>query len=292
MLLFSGYEKGNKMGTSDLKIVQDYLLEMVIDINKMCNEENIPLFAVGGTLLGAVRYKGFIPWDDDLDFGMKRSDLPKLAKLLEESDKYDLHIPELDSQGNYVRFPKILRKNTIFKQTNDDVGFDQRLFIDIFTIENVPNNPVQKLIHGVQSELLSMIGSYVFFTTDGRFLLGGKSKPAQLIVQVIGKLFGFKSYSYWNAKAFQVFGKYTGKKTDNVTLPGGAKHYFGEILSQQVFGEGSKIDFCNIQIDAPKDIHGYLLNRYGSDYMTPPSVENQMNHRIVYFKVDGKEIIK
>lgn len=98
------------MESSDLKIVQDYLLEMVLDITELCHQANIPLFAVGGTLLGAVRYKGFIPWDDDLDFALRRSDLVKLSKLIEDSDKYDLHIPKIDSTGNYVRFPKFYEK--------------------------------------------------------------------------------------------------------------------------------------------------------------------------------------
>ena len=280
------------MESSDLKIVQDYLLEMVLDVTELCHQANIPLCAVRGTLLGAVGYKGFIPWDDDLDFALRRSDLVKLSKLIEDSDKYDLHIPKIDSTGNYVRFPKILRKNSIFKQTHDEVAFDQRLFIDIFTIENVPDNGILKMIHGIQSEFLSMLGSYVFFTTDGRFLLDRKSKPAQILVNLIGKFFGFKSYSYWNAKAFECFGKYQHKQTKNITLPGGAKHYFGEILPQSVFGNGKDIDFCDHQICAPVEIHAYLSNRYGPDYMTPPSVENQMNHGIVYFKVDGKEIIK
>ncbi len=275
-----------------LKIIQGYLLEMVVDINKLCKSENIPLFSVGGTLLGAVRYKSFIPWDDDLDFAIKRSDLKRLEKLLENSEKYDIHIPKFNQVGNYVRFPKILRKETEFKQTNNEVAFDQRLFIDIFTIENVPDNIVAKLIHGFQSELLSMIGSYVFFTTDGRFLLNRKSKLERLLVKIIGNLFSFKSYSYWNAKAFEYFGKYQHKQTKNITLPGGAKHYFGEILPESVFGNGKDIDFCDHQICAPVDIHAYLSNRYGRDYMTPPSVENQINHGIVYFKVDGKEIIK
>lgn len=280
--------------TSDnhLKIIQQHLSEMVIDVVRVCDEHEIPLFAVGGTLLGAIRYKGFIPWDDDLDFGLYRSDLPRLVAVLKESEKYDIHVPTPNISGNYVRFPKIYRKNTTYLQTTEDVSFDQRLFLDIFTIENVPNNSLVKLWHGMRSEIYSMIGSYVFFTTEGSFHLSKKRSIVRFIIRTIGKFFGFRSYSYWNGKAFEIFGKYQNKQTKEVTLPGGAKHYFGEILPRSVFGKGQSIPFERISIRAPEDMAGYLTNRYGSDYMTPPSESERVNHNIVFFEIDGEVIIK
>ncbi|MDG3132074.1 LicD family protein [Streptococcus suis] len=280
------------MEANKINILQNYLLEMVEDILALCSSEGIQIFAVGGTLLGAVRYKGFIPWDDDFDFAIRRNDLKKLERLLEKSDKYDLHIPKKDLTGNNVRFPKIFKKNTILKQTNDDVLFEQRLFIDIFTIESVPDNILLRFIHGIQSDFFSLVGAYVFFTTDGKYLLNKKTKVMQIIIKIIGKIFGYKSYSFWNAKAFEIFGKYSEKNTKLVTLPGGAKHYFGEILLKSIFGKGEEINFCDTYILAPADSHTYLLNRYGADYMIPPSIEHQTNHGIIYLEIDGKEVIK
>lgn len=278
--------------TEPLKKIQYHLEEMVTDIVDICKIHQIPLFAVGGTLLGAVRYKGFIPWDDDLDFGIYRSDLDKLANAIRQTEKYDIHIPLAAQEGNYVRFPKIYRKNTTYLQTTEQVAFDQRLFLDVFTIENVPDQPLNRMKHGLLSEWYSMLGAYVFFSTEGRYHLAKKSFVARQVVTVIGKLFGFRSYSYWNAKAFEVFGAYQHDLTKAVTLPGGAKHYFGEILERSVFGQGKDLPFESLFISGPEQIEQYLTNRYGPNYMTPPSVTEQVNHNIVYFEIDGEVIIK
>lgn len=275
-----------------LKIIQSHLFEFVKELNRICEENDIKLFAVGGTLLGATRYNGFIPWDDDLDFAIYRKDIDKLEKIINNSNDYEIHIPSKKNKGNYVRFPKIYKKNTIYKQTNNDVNFDQKLFIDIFIIENIPDNKINNLIHGFQCELLSLIGSYVFYVSDGSYLLNNKSNSAKFFIKIIGNFFKFKDYSFWNALAYNYYGKYHGITSNLISIPGGAKHYFGETLKRSIFEDGVKINFCGINLLGPKESDSYLKNRYGIDYMTPPLVDQQMNHNIKYYEVDGKVIIQ
>lgn len=276
--------------SSHIQIIQSYLYEMASDIIDLCKKNNIKIYAVGGTLLGAVRYQGFIPWDDDLDFAVNRADVPKLAELINQTDKYEIHIPEMDQLGNPVRFPKIYRKNTVYKQTESLVSYEQKLFVDIFTIENIPSNMIARYTHGLIADILSMIGSYVLFYTEGRDILKKKTMIASILIQVIGLIFSFKSYSYWNALAYAHFGKYQHLDTDMVTLPGGAGHYFGEILSREVFGCGEEIPFQDISVLSPSLRHEYLLNRYGADYMVPPDEKNRVNHNIISFEIDGRRI--
>lgn len=276
--------------STHIQIIQSYLYEMASDIIDLCKKNDIKIYAVGGTLLGAVRYKGFIPWDDDLDFAVSRADIPKLAELINQTDKYEIHIPEMTKQGNPVRFPKIYRKNTVYKQTESLVSYEQKLFVDIFTIENIPSNVIARYTHGLIADILSMIGSYVLFYTEGRDILKKKTIIASILIQMIGFVFSFKSYSYWNALAYAHFGKYQDIDTDMVTLPGGAGHYFGEILPKKVFGCGEEIPFQDISVLSPSLRHEYLLNRYGTDYMIPPDEKNRVNHNIISFEIDGRRI--
>ena len=81
---------GSKITVRD---VQDSLLDILIDVDKICRENNIKYILEGGTALGAIRHKGFIPWDDDLDIAMMRDEYNKFIKVLEKKlpDKYAFH---------------------------------------------------------------------------------------------------------------------------------------------------------------------------------------------------------
>ena len=69
----------------DIKELQSILLDIAKEFHRICTMYEIPYYMVGGTQLGAVRHKGFIPWDDDMDFGVPRVYFEKLKVLLEES---------------------------------------------------------------------------------------------------------------------------------------------------------------------------------------------------------------
>lgn len=126
-------------------------LKMVEKFQQICEKHNLTYFAVGGTLLGAVRHKGFIPWDDDIDLGMMRGDYEKFLKVApkELGDKYFLQIPDSDP-GYHAGIAKIRMNGTTCMMYNlweHGVPFHQGVFIDIIPLDAVPDNPVIRKIH-------------------------------------------------------------------------------------------------------------------------------------------------
>ena len=125
------------------KKLQTAILMIAKEIVRLCDENNIPYFINGGTQLGAIRHKGFIPWDDDFDIGMRRADYEKFLKVCEEQldhNKYFLQTE--DTEKNYAfYFAKIQLKGTsIIEDFSKNVQIEHGIFVDIFPYDNIPDN--------------------------------------------------------------------------------------------------------------------------------------------------------
>lgn len=112
-------------------------LDMLMEIDRVCKKHDITYFLGYGSLLGAIRHKGFIPWDDDLDIVMKRKDYEKFITLSEEfKHPYFLQIPDSDP-GYYHTHAKIRNSNTsAFSPMTGYEGFNQGMWLDIFQLDN------------------------------------------------------------------------------------------------------------------------------------------------------------
>jgi len=134
-----GNPSGHNTEGSDLRKIQLRMLEMLEFVDHICQKHNISYWLAAGTLLGAVRHGGFIPWDDDLDIEMLKDDYRSLLKVLqvEMSDKYVLQTHQTDR--NYI-FPiaKLRDKNSyITESKNADKNYKYRgIFIDIFYLDS------------------------------------------------------------------------------------------------------------------------------------------------------------
>lgn len=136
-------DKGNEITVRDVQMV---LLDMAKDIDEICQRNNIPYFLNGGSALGAVRHKGFIPWDDDFDIGMMYEDYVRFIKVLKKelpTDKYVFQCFDTDRRYN-VTIPamKIRRKGTYIKEVNTLLanrikGYEgcDGVFIDVFVYD-------------------------------------------------------------------------------------------------------------------------------------------------------------
>ena len=130
------------MTNSKLRKVQLTELEILEKIDEICKKNNINYFLIGGTLLGDVRHKGFIPWDDDIDIGMLREDYEKFINVCLKNGAlgkdYYLHCNESDDDY-FIPFIKVKKNNTTFAEKNiENINTHKGIFLDIFPYDNVP----------------------------------------------------------------------------------------------------------------------------------------------------------
>ena len=160
--------KTRKDGTSiTVRDVQLVLLEMLKDIDALCKKHNIRYWLTGGSALGAVRHKGFIPWDDDADIGMLREDYEKFQRVVHElGDAYITQCLETHREYNVLVPPMKVRKkgtycveyNALLKNKCRD---SDGLFIDIFVLDHVSENKAKDFIWRVRNGILMVL--IVFF---------------------------------------------------------------------------------------------------------------------------------
>jgi lipopolysaccharide cholinephosphotransferase len=143
----------------NIRAVQKVELEILLEFDGVCKENNIKYHLFAGTLLGAIRHNGFIPWDDDIDVCMLRGDFEKFLTIGQECLGKDYFLQTYETDKNYInQFAKIRKNNTIFLQ-RDVVGTDihQGFYIDIFPFDNVePHTFVGKIQRNILNILRYM----------------------------------------------------------------------------------------------------------------------------------------
>ncbi len=265
--------------------LKECLYEMAVDLDKRCRKNGIKLFLVGGTLLGAARHHGFIPWDDDIDLGLTRKDYEKLKAVFDKvfADDYEIRCPN-SSHPNGNRFMQIFKKDTVLKTVGDGNPFTPKnVYIDIFPYDFVPENFVVRKLKGLRANILMFIASCVMdekcMGDEYRKYLN-KSKDGGLFLRlrsITGKAFSWRSAQRWfdivdNAIRY--------KKTNLLTSATGRRHYFGEIYPVDSFFPLTELRFNEHKFFVPGKWQEYLKGNYGNDYMIPPDEGKRESHFI------------
>lgn len=264
--------------------IQNILLEIYKDILEVCNDYHLVPFLAGGCALGAVRHGGFIPWDDDLDIAMMRGQYDEFLEVFAEKyqGKYIVNAPGVSSNPK-ERFAKIIKKGTLFKElitVSDDKL--NGIFVDIFPIENIPDNTVHMRIKGTICNVAEFIGSQVFFkeyiTPESKALLIQTGKLNYTVRMIVGTVFGIRKSEWW-FEFINRIGRYNDSNTMRCASVYGRKHYFGEILKRSQIWPPRYIEFCGVRVPVFNDLEGYLTMMYGN-YMKIPPVEKREVHMI------------
>lgn len=259
----------------EIQIAEIELIRLFVDI---CEKEHLMYYMLGGTMLGAIRHKGYIPWDDDADFGLPRQDYEKFFKVASKYLTKGIHLSTYNGENHCFYIGQLLnekKKVRIGKVLNTH---EVHISIDIFPLDGMPETSVCRGIHKVRLLLLRKLfllsnfemivpladSHRAWYNRFGvrlcRYIPIYKLIPKQRAWQWIDK--ALRSYPYDSS-------------TWNLNMMGAYK--FRELFPKSVFGEGELYDFEGMKLRGPKDYETYLTQLYG-DYMTPPPESEWNKH--------------
>ncbi len=259
------------LSDEQLKKLQNVELELLIEFDRICRKHNIIYSIYGGTLLGAVRHKGFIPWDDDADVAISRAEYNKFLAVIDKEldpNEYYYHNMNL-TKGYRWGYGKLRRKNTEFVRINQEyMPYEQGIFMDVFVFDNVPDNYILRAICNFQAFLYRK----ALYSRVGVHTTTGKSRLAFKVLNLIPEESLKKSYNR--------FVKRRNRKHTNwvkcLTWPAYNKAYGSE---RYWLEDTIDIDFEGHMLKACREYDRFLTFKYG-DYMTLPPVSERKVHPV------------
>ena len=263
-----------EINLEDLKKIE---LSVMKEIHKICTEQDIKYSLCGGTLLGAIRHGGFIPWDDDIDIMMPRPDYDRFVKYCQENETpFDLLSLETDERYGYL-FAKAMAKNTkIIEENSNPNGIEMGVYVDIFPIDGLADTYEEALKEFKSSrfkrEMLVAKNWTKYFRSKTR---SWKYEPIRFAFFVASRFVSMKKLT---AKLQNVFRKNSFDERLYVAAIFGS-YREKEIIKKEYFDDYVALEFENEKFNAIVGYKEYMKSIYG-DYMKLPPEEKRVSHHM------------
>lgn len=260
----------------NLDEIKNIELNILLYIDNVCRENNLKYYLCGGTLLGAIRHKGFIPWDDDIDIFMPRNDYEKLITILGNRNNKYLALNYRTVENFYLPFTKIVDVNTFLQEEGVPQVKELGVFIDLFPLDGISKNffikECQLLGIKILKKLLACkvntgnIRNYskarIILRRIIKFLLIPVSiKNINRMIDLMSQLYKYSK----NELCISFCGAY------------GRKEVFDK---NKLFSSVIELEFENYLFYAPGGVDYYLTQIYGDYMKLPPIKERKSNHII------------
>lgn len=248
--------------------IKQNLLHLLEAIAVFCDEKGICYFLAWGTLLGAVRHKGFIPWDDDIDIWMPR---PDYNRFVREFRHRTYVFRSMEKEEDWpLCFGKVCDMNY---QACDEFGHDYGLYVDVFPLDGLPDDEMQRERHIATVRRKERMWSSQVLT---RKLSLSKAYPLSKNLSIIAARFLHPFYPERKVigDLLKEYQRYSWEDSSIVT-----DFHERRVFKKDVFLPAMEVPFESLVCKKPCDTTGILQALYG-DFMTPPPESERYNHGI------------
>ena len=263
----------------ELKRIQ---LEILDNVANFCEKNKINYWLDCGTLLGAIRHKGYIPWDDDIDIGMLREDYERFMELYnKENEQYKFYCIENNKKFDYPH-GKVIDTNTILYEPDMKHGKKIGVYIDVFVYDNAPddNLEVEKMFKKRDKLLiLNVVKNSPYFVS--------KSTLIQKILRFIGYyVLKLLPTGFFSKLLIKNSSKYKNCETNKV---GNFTSYSKVAVDKDIFSSFVQVRFEDRMYSAPVGYDKWLKSFYGDYMKLPPEEKRISTHKFVAFKKKKSE---
>ena len=279
---------------SELRRLQLIENELLKHFKEICEKEHLKYYLLGGTLIGAVRHRGFIPWDDDIDVGMPRNDYETFIKVagkyLKKQEKIvHYSIKEANLSCSTLDTAKLVNTSVTVHQVVEGVNEYNNIWMDIFPLDGLPSNRIRRKIHLTKFSFYKM---KLYLCNKDNTLVDSRAASWKRTILYLGKRLPFRLFQNSDKirddihKELLKYPFYSSKVCGN---------HFGMYLNLEYvpfewFGEGSEVEFEGERYIAPDETHLYLTQIYG-DYMKLPPVEKRVSqHNIMGIEFEKSNV--
>lgn len=255
----------------DIRQYQLRSLVLLETIDRVCREHDITYYLTDGSLLGAVRHGGFIPWDDDMDIAMPRADYDKLMAHADEWVPQPFFIVTHDNTPQYPKYFAKLEDTSTTIVENFYLGYAGGIYMDIFPLDEVPDNKLLRTVHFYKFNLLRRL-QYLQFRDPYKHGRGVRSWLPLLVRKVFSR-------SWVHRRMQETLREYQGQSRCHVLMSHDNKL---RCNAKDVFGLPARMEFEGIEANVPSQPEQFLTDIYGDNYMMLPPEEERVSHFHAY----------
>ena len=267
-----------QLSLSEIKAVE---LTILCELDRICRAHDLQYFLAYGTLLGAMRHQGFIPWDDDMDVAMPRPDYEKFIEIVRDELPAGYTFLNYKQDADYMRyFSRIVDKNVRVTNASNTKKLVENAWLDIFPLDGMPRTVPGRMIHFWHLTAWRFFYHASCFKQLVNLRRPGRPKYQQLLIKFmqtthIGANLDTKKLM---ARIERLLLKYPYDEAKYMVSLFGA-YMTREIVDKKLLGEGEMYSFETLKLRGPEQYDAFLTHFFG-DYMTPPKDADKDKHNI------------